>query len=1148
MAKTPATSSTGRFVFYDVEALANAFTLSMLDRRTAAVDVYWLVPADGSRLDQEVNRGAMDQRALAATIRQANPALPAGATLRVWDLSTWEANERLARAVGVSDARMVCNPRATSSFPAEWRPVCDTDDAFDPTGAHPYLAGYNSYNYDTTMLAVYFTLATAHLGGKGASMDRAARAAGFAPVSTAELRRHNDQLFSESFIDFMPGYLNNGEIAEGRGWDSTAHLLRQAMVHSGRHIDVAMFNEVQRRVALKRGLGGLGRQILESGKLGHDSVLEGAQDLFDLIAYNVSDVVGLSHLFEDPIYSSAFDLKNGLLHEYPETRYEQSKFGYRANVSDRSVRRDRLGPDSTSAKFVARILAPYSNLVDLPAVSFMYPSQEVAERTGIARRDVLEQCRDFFYGTFDDLSDPRHVAARAAFDQVYAYYADIRGKNFNTSEEYRQHHPDGSVAEQLVHGNGAGWSEAGGATTRGKGPLEASYLADIAKRPLNIPYFQADGSESSCFATFSTGGIHGAEADWAGWRAERAEWDAQAAMIEAARAAYPDPRDLVLATRAEHERIELPDGSTVDKPLVLIGSDPAKVSWRKPKKGDAAQNEQLARAQGQVRTAAALLDRQRPAEDKMLHTLPDGTVIDTKKVLSNATATSAAYREAPSGRRPELFEATADGGNKLRPKYAHTSMGPVVHEDFSSYYPNLLSNMGAFYNPDLGEDRYAKILADKDRYGAMMKDPSISSAERARLSVLRNGTKLILNSASGAGDTTFANQPIRVNNSIISMRLIGQMFAWLIGQAQTLAGASVVSTNTDGLYAMADDAEGMARLIEVLAEQQQMINIEIEPEPLVVVTKDSNNRLEMALKGPRDLRRLDDAERGRIEALLAEGTWNLDTTRIVSGSGGTLACLAGPRPDKSLAHPAIRDYALARYLRYVAFGHVPPWRTEPLSLHEPLDERLGRQILIEALREEDPVFAARLFQNVIAASNSKITIPFAADPLDPNDPDYSLDAITNPRPLQHYNRVFYVHHRKPGAVSLRSAGAWAIPPASRLKRREQGDPSTDDHDVAKAILRANGYARTRAEQAASPGLRLLPEDQDVQVRRISQIDPAWSCLIVNQDLHTMDPRTLEDLLGCLDLDVYVGMLAKVYEKNWMNSAASAAEDDEEDED
>ena len=124
--------------------------------------------------------------------------------------------------------------------------------------------------------------------------------------------------------------------------------------------------------------------------------------------------------------------------------------------------------------------------------------------------------------------------------------------------------------------------------------------------------------------------------------------------------------------------------------------------------------------------------------------------------------------------------------------YKRQSSDEAIHEDFASYYPLLLTNMSAFYNPDLGDDRYLKIFHDKERYGKQMKDQSLSAAERERLGVLRNGTKLILNSASGAGDASHDN-PIRVNNQIISMRIIGQLFSWRVGQAQTLAGARIIS-------------------------------------------------------------------------------------------------------------------------------------------------------------------------------------------------------------------------------------------------------------------------------------------------------------------------------------------------------------------
>ena len=111
----------------------------------------------------------------------------------------------------------------------------------------------------------------------------------------------------------MPSYLTSSAVANGKGWDGTANKIRRAMLHSGRHLDIARFNEKQQRVGLKRLLGMLGYQILESDRLKHDSIIETIDDLVELIAYNVSDVVNLAYLADHPTYSGGFDLKHALM-------------------------------------------------------------------------------------------------------------------------------------------------------------------------------------------------------------------------------------------------------------------------------------------------------------------------------------------------------------------------------------------------------------------------------------------------------------------------------------------------------------------------------------------------------------------------------------------------------------------------------------------------------------------------------------------------------------------------------------------------------------------------------------------------------------------------------------------------------------------
>src|SRR5699024_2717947 len=200
---------------------------------------------------------------------------------------------------------------------------------------------------------------------------------------------------------------------------------------------------------------------------------------------------------------------------------------------------------------------------------------------------------------------------------------------------------------------------------------------------------------------------------------------------------------------------------------------------------------------------------------------------------------------------------------------------------------------------------------------------------------------------------------------------------WQIGQAQTKAGARIISTNTDGLYSILDTETNN----RVLAEQSDAIGVDIEPEPMFLISKDSNNRLELV-----------PPEKGSVDSPLLD--W-----QIAAASGGTLACHRGPRPDKALAHPAVLDFALAKYLQTVTS------RTEA-ALSEDFDVELGRKIIDEALDVENPVSTAMLFQNVIAASRASITYPFAAAPASAEASEQDKDMIGRPRPLQMVNRVF----------------------------------------------------------------------------------------------------------------------------------------------
>lgn len=1037
---TAVTSDNARFTFYDIESLSNVFTLCTFSPWHNVINAFYLIDDDGSEAAEMINTGTPPAHSIqptlaSKTILENNPAFKDGEVI-FHNLRTWDANMALARIMGLSDADYVNNAFSESTYGPELRPVCDTDAEYDPINKHPYLAGYNSFNYDTVIAALYLNEAFSFMRtAELADMDPAET---FTVVKASAIREYNDQLFSDQYKKYMPKFLSS---LDG-GWNSSPNKIRRAMMHSGRHIDVARFNEVQSMVGLKRLLGGLGRQIMESDKLGgHNSRVETVTEFCELLAYNVSDVVGLAKLFEHPAYASGFDLKKALIDEYPDTVYQQKKDESGPQISPRSVRRDRLTPDASSAKLAATILAPYQPLVDWETVSFVYPEKSVAEARGVEQVNVLEESKKFFEA---NITDPE---ACRQFGQIYDYYKSIEGKNFNESGSLdEKFNKDGSYRHHYSKGTG-------------KLPehLEPISLATIPKQPNNIPYFHSDGTPSKAFATFSTGGIHGAEADWAAWEIDATEIKAFNEYVDEVHLAFEDPLELWDA-----KEFVTSDGVVIPRKELLTA---------KTRKRD---------LQSMRERLAEVTD---PAE---------------RQQIMDEEFEGIGYR--PHKPLPLLFEEKADGSNKLKAKYTFTSASPAIHEDFTSYYPNLLRGMNAFYNPDLGQDRYTKIFFDKERYGRERKDPTKSAVERNRLDVLRNGTKLILNAASGAGDAAHDNN-IRMNNVIISMRILGQLFSWRIGQAQTLAGATIISTNTDGLYSTGLDRETNDR---ILAEQAEATGVEIEPEPMIVISKDSNNRLE-----------LDEPQDG-------QEIWE---AKIVGASGASLACHKEPQPTKSLAHPAVLDWALARYLRYIVGGYQPEWRSTPLSLDEPLDQRMGKQLMRQAVRENEPILAARLFQYVVSAAVGSITFPFAADPLG-SDEDTSV--INNPRALQHYTRCFVVHENKPGAVSLRSAGSWKITAASQAKRARDGDGTVNDSTVAKAILKANGYSR----KAADRGMTLIPADEDISVRKVSGIEPHWNMLVDNSDLVEKPADELRSLLGCLELDVYVEMLASSFDTNW----------------
>ena len=977
--------------YYDVESLTNAFTVSVYKPETACVDVYMLCDEGlvGDDLDDFGSK-------CAARIWECNPVNFASGQVVLHDLATEDGAVELAKEFGLWADKLTGYQL--------FRLAHDTDDAFDGERDH-YLLGYNSLQYDTAMIAAFFAAAFEPGAPAKANEDGLyLPVPKFKGTQACSLRCVNDLMFSGRFRKHMPQAIAAVMDASGKqspierpdgscvmDWRSPAWLIRKEMIATGRYIDVARLNEKQRKVGLKRLLGLLGHQILESDKLdGANAVLNSADELMDLIAYNVSDVVNLEELFGHRVYRSQLEVKRQMIETYPELVYETDGATHDAIVDPQHVRADRLFADSTSQQLASRALCPDGRLQDSEYVSFDYPSAAKALKRGVSRRDILEETADYFERAVGSVIDPECAdEACEAFQSMYDYYSSIRGANFNDSDEHKRSYG--------VCGN-------------------ARNLGDVPNRPMGGMYIGPDGRPTSCYYVFSAGGIHGAEYNKALYEADLETYERQKRNLEYARAMHP-------------------------------GED------------------------GAVRLANSVKTYSTPIEGDF----PDGEEHLVNEFLkSGFTKKRAEWKVMP---HPLLFR-TANGRPALNDRYTMTSFAEVNHEDFISYYPSLLREMDAFENPDIEGDRYGEIFEGKQRYGVMRKDASLSQEERDLANLKRDGVKLVLNTASGAGDSGFDN-PVRMNNNLIAMRVIGQAFTWRIGQALALAGARVISTNTDGLYTELDEDVNNS----VLACEAANINVDIVPERVKLISKDANNRLEY--------RKSDD---GSIE--------------VISAAGGTLACWEGPDPSKALAHPALVDRVLLQYLINVAevYGQQ--------GFAMPFDNQAGRQMIDAVLEEGDAVSRLLLLQNIIASNPGKQIYAYGED----ERGDVSA--------MQHYTRVLIMLPGTPGTVHMRAAYTRT---ASRAKPAKHASVarSAFAHDVdAQEVFRQVGVDIAAVEA----------EGKEVASRKVTGVEPSWAMLVENGSLYALDDKRSAWILANADREAYLTLVRDAYENCWRNKA------------
>lgn len=1029
---------------FDLETLTNVFTCVFYNPASDTIIISYI--DDDNIIKDDNAKSIIKER-----IFLRNKNLPLDAKIYWENLRHWGSTtmgipgmSTFIKRFGVTNNEKMLNVKIDdrkSEYPAEFYPVKDTDPDYDKD-KHGMFFGYNSSNYDLTVIA--YMISEIDTSNFKKNLDAYADS-GVIPAS--EIREFNDELFSDDFKKNMPSrlakqtyvqkYVQNNitksRLVTKNNYRSLPWSIRKSWLLTNRFIDVSKLNEKMQKVALKRLLGMLGFQILESDKLENETHIKNLDEMADLIGYNVSDDINLKYLFLHKAYYNSFSLKSAMLAKYKEAIYEKDPLEYKAYDKEDKylhVRRDRLCSDSTSAKFVEFVIAPYNKLIDDEKVSFMYPHPSVCKRLTRERKekaraegktqaeidailieptDVLEDTKVWFE---DHVAKPG-TQAHDQFMDVYHFYSHIRGHNFNASDSYAEEYGFGSHYE------------------------DSSYIKGLMKKyNTNLFYFDKNQERTSCIANFSIGGIHGAEIKLDLYQQHIDEYNDKIKLLDWVATQYGGPdKDATEAINGP-AKIELPDGSvTKIRDFMKSGSTRKKATWREYKK-------------------------------------------------------------------PELFKNNSQTGKiELSKKYTYVSIGPSNHEDFTSYYPLLLSMLAVFVNPDRGVDAegngidpYYGLFETRVEMKHKAHDINLSDEIREQAELEQLLMKLLLNAASGAADATFDNN-IRVNNKTIAMRIIGQLFAWRIGQAQTLEGARVPSTNTDGLYTMDIDWELNNKILFDVADSMY---IGIEPERIErFVSKDSNNRMEYGFV-PADA-----SDNFRL-------MYDKKRESIASAKGGSLNSWGGPWPEQSLDHPAAIDNALAYYLS----EHDDPANT-------PFDTELAKSIFARIISEnkDTPQEALRFFQWILASSSGTHRYVFT------QEVNVHTGEIIENKNIQHYNRIFMTRPTGNTIKTVKMATHRKVLDATLKKRMKNNEPTVQHNNIAVKILGENGYdiinnPETRAHEAQIIKIKSMPSDQNVDV--------------INTDLWLLSNKEAYNLLSKIDPNAYMKLLESTFWNSWTN--------------
>lgn len=456
----------------------------------------------------------------------------------------------------------------------------------------------------------------------------------------------------------------------------------------------------------------------------------------------------------------------------------------------------------------------------------------------------------------------------------------------------------------------------------------------------------------------------------------------------------------------------------------------------------------------------------------------------------------------PEDFSPYMYDEK-QGREVLIKRYKYTSTGNSIHQDFAGYYPMLLVNLGAFYD-GVGDDPYDNVYQFRLGVKKKLKSIPFGSDEYIAVDIEQNGYKLVLNSASGVLDGSFDTN-LRANNKALAMRMIGQLFTFRIAYALAIEGARVPSSNTDGIYVF---DIGMEQNKAIIERELKALYIKIDPEPVYLVSKDANNRIEIEVEGK-------------------------EAGEVVSARGATLTSWQGARVDNRLAHPALVDVVMTRYLQNDNI----------------LDDDVNVELVRKALKDyhDNPDILSEFKDSPDAAKRTFVYMASwimrstgGSIMIDDNNTVYpgtvrSWFTNTGRKVMQYKERKL-----KPSETVTE----WANKSFAEMKL---GDPDIIAHltDVGayddffhKAVTAGDYLQYVNALEEAGVDKKKYESVYVIGENKISNMPENAKLHIDNHSILKMSEEDIDAIYQQLDLDSYVEMIA-AFAETWHNPLASA---------